>query len=316
METDPLNQTDLSAPALPEPREPAGASGNTGAPAARFSPAAVEQFVGIIRGGPCAGAGADYTDARYYIDRAIVGASAQPGDLLSATSDTFPGVKQCLTATNLAELADNSHSLSPGTIVQVFSIYARGGGNSKLHVFSQPSRSLGVVVRIDSNAAGAGEYNGAILTGSSDAAAGSDLVMPAGMDDGAADALILNAEEDSETGHRLASGTYAVGVTRGMIDESPARKIVVIRGGVGRMDSPTTLGDTSEGSETADTSNWSRASTATPLNLYVVSRMVYNESGDQTLYQFVRQLSLDARGLLVSVSGETRVTIDVTEPCP
>ena len=49
--------------------------------------------------------------------------------------------------------------------------------------------------------------------------------------------------------------------------------------------------------------------------LYVVSRIVYNEAGDKSLYSFVRPLTFDARGLLVSAGAETRVTVDVTESC-
>jgi hypothetical protein len=141
--------------------------------------------------------------------------------------------------------------------------------------------------------------------------------MPAGMSlPGSDDALVLNVEEDGVSGHRLKAGTYAVGVVRGRTNEAPPRWIVFVRGGVGRVDSPTVIGGTSEGSESADSSTWARDVDGTPVDVYGVSRMVYNEAGDKTLYQFVRKFSFDARGLLVGVGGESRVTIDVTEACP
>jgi hypothetical protein len=308
-------QLDDPALGVPESADAADASDDPGAPALRARPALVEQFVGIIRSAPCSGNSGDYSDARYYIDRATPRLALGNSDLLSADKDALPGVKECLTATNLAELAEGTHQLASGTLVQVFSLYVRGKNGTKLHVFNQPIR-VGVVVQITGAASGAGEYNGRILTGTSSASPSSALSMPAGLSiPGSDDALVLNLEEDGASGHRLASGTYAVGVVRGTTSESPPRKIVFVEGGVGRTDSPTTLGGASEGSESADSSTWARGG-GTPLVLYVVSRTVYNEAGDKTLYSFVRPLTFDARGVLVSVGAETRVTVDVTEACP
>ena len=313
--TDDLTQLDDPALNAPESPDPADASDDPGTPALRARPALIEQFVGIIRSSACSPTDSDYGDARYYIDRATPRLSLGNADLLAADQDALPGVKECLTATNLAELADGTHQLSAGTLVQVFSLYVRGKGGAKLHVFNQPPRA-GVVVQITGPASGAGEYDGRILSGTSNASPSSALSMPAGLHiPGGDDALVLNLEEDGASGHRLASGTYAVGVVRGMTNESPPRRIVFIGGGVGRTDSPTTLGGTSEGSESPDSSNWARTG-GTPLVLYVLSRTVYNEVGDKTLYSFVRPLTFDARGLLVSVGVETRVTVDVTEACP
>src|SRR5262249_1192455 len=157
---------------------------------------------------------------------------------------------------------------------------------------------------------------GKILGGASHAAAASDLAMPAGMSAPGSDiALILNVEEDGISGHRLKNGSYAVGVVRGVTTDSPPRAIVVVRGGVGRTDCPAPLGSTSDSSESAESTTWSKASDGTPVNVYVVSRVVYNAAGDQVLYSFMREMSFDARGLLVSVGTETRVTVDATESC-
>lgn len=283
--------------------------------ALRPHPAHVEQFVGVIRNAPASDRpGADYSDARYYIDRAVPAPDSSCTKLLTTTVDTLAGIRGTITATNLAEVADNTHLLPSGTLVQVFALYARGGRGAKVYVFNRPPVQT-VIVQITS-AAPAGEYNGKILSGGAAASSGTAFTMPAGMSAPASeDALVLNLEESALSGHRLANGSYALGVVRGSTGDTPPRSIVVIRGGVGRTDSPTTLGSASAGSETADGATWSKASDATPVNVYVVSRVVYNPSGDQALYSFVRMMSFDARGLLVSVGAETRVTVDTTEAC-
>ncbi|MDB5353594.1 MAG: hypothetical protein JWN24_47 [Phycisphaerales bacterium] len=283
----------------------------------RHRPAFVEQFVGVVRGGSCSmGGGNDYSDARYFISRSVPQHGMVANNLLETENETLPGVAGCLTATNIAELANGTHLLAAGAVVQVFALRTRATPGAKVFVFNQPPVAA-VVVKITGPAGGAGEYNGRVLGGAASAAPGAALGMPAGMTSpGGDNALVLNVEEDGITGHRLKSGSYAVGVVRGSTAETPPRSIVFIRGGVGRVDSPTVIGGASEGSESADASSWSRDTNGTPVDIYMVSRTVYNEAGDRTLYQFVRKLSFDARGLLVGVGGESRVTIDVTEACP
>jgi hypothetical protein len=286
-------------------------------PAIRPRPAFVEQFMATVRTSPCTTAVvSDYTDARYFLDRATVTISS--GEIAAVTDQT-PGIGQCLTATNLAEVAAGTHLLGAGTVVQVSALIVRGVPDQKVYVFNCLP-AISVVVKItgaSGGGGGAGEYSGRILSGISSATASSPLVMPAGMTLPATDnALVLNSEEDSLTGFRLAIGSYATGIVVGKTTDSPPRQIVMVRGALGATASPTTVGSATEGSETADTASWSRATSATPVNLYCVSRVVYNASGDQTLYQFMRELSFDARGLLLAVSAETRVTVDVTESCP
>jgi hypothetical protein len=290
---------------------------DSAAHAVRHRPAFVEQFVGVVRGGSCSsGGGNDYADARYFVTRAVPAHGMSASSLLSTDNETLPGVGGCLTATNIAEIANGTHLLSVGTVVQVFALWVRGTPGARVWVFNQPPMGA-VVVKIMGAAAGAGEYNGRVMSGAASAGAGAALVMPAGMSSPVSDnALVLNVEEDGISGHRLKAGSYAVGVVRGSTGESPRRWIVFVRGGLGRGDSPTVIGGTSEGSESADTSSWSRDVDGTPVDVYGVSRMVYNEAGDKTIYQFVRKFSFDARGLLVGVGGESRVTIDVTEACP
>jgi len=270
-------------------------------------PAQVEQFPAIVRGSPCNTGGANYTDARYYLDRAVGQSGLRPTDAFDANGEQTPGIKLCLTATNLAELDAGTHLLSAGTIVQVLALPSRDRGGAKQYVFNHPPPAA-VVVQIGGAAGGGGKYSGNLVTGTSTATSSGNLAMPEGMQIGDP-VLILNPAEDGLSTHTLRSGTFhngklvAPGVVQ--IDCVPT----------GNTASPTTLGGTSEGSESADTSHWSRATDGSPLDLYVVCRMAYNESGDQTLYAFVRKLSFDACGLLIAVSAEARVTIDATEAC-
>ena len=272
----------------------------------RPRPGYVEQFAGVIRSASCStSAPGDFVDARYYVDRAIPqgvsGSRAAPA-ILTAQTDLLPGVRQCLTAVNLAELPFGTHLLPAGTLVQVFVLYDRSAPQKKWYLFNQPLAGA-VAVQITGSAGGSGQYNGRILSGAARTSPTASLGMPAGMTiPGSDNALVLNVEEDGQTGHRLRTATYAAGLVVGKTDESTPRPIVMVRGGVGETASPTTLGGTTGGSETADTATWSRTSSATPLNLFMLSRVVYNPTGDKTLYAFVRQISFDARGLLLSVA--------------
>jgi len=176
---------------------------------------------------------------------------------------------------------------------------------------------------IAANAAGGGKYDGKVLTGRSTAAAAGNLGMPEGLDAPAAsDALVLNLDEDGLPTHWLKTGTYFEGVKVGMTEEATPRMIVVIPRGVARTASPSTLGSGAEGSETADTKEWQRDAVAAgdvygdcPLEAWFVSRTVYNEAGDEILYQMMRKASFDAQGRLWKISAETRVTVDEPDDC-
>ncbi len=298
----------FSDPQLPDPLDIADIPeipGDWGDPSPRPRPAIVEQFVGVIRSGPCSGSSSDYSDARYYIDRSI----PRTGSTLAAQTETIPGLKQCLTATNLAELADNTHLLTAGTLVQVFALYARGAGNTRSYVFNLVPASA-VVVSITGNAGGDGEYDGQILGGASSADAGSGLAMPAGLTPGD-NALIVNVEETGLIGHRIAAGSYAVGVVRGSTTETPPRAIVFIRGALGRTDSPKALGS---GGVTPSTTTWSRNSDGTPLTLTVITSVVWDSTAS-TLLANTRVLTFDARGVLASVSAESQAVVDAATVC-
>jgi hypothetical protein len=274
----------------------------------RQVPALVEQFAAIIRSMPCSsGGGSDYTDARYYLDRAV--ASSTTSSPLSVIVDALPGVGQCLTATNLAELAAGTHLLAVGTVVQVFALYTRAG--LKRYVFNQPAAD-GAVVQITATADGGGKYMGRLLTGGSTAVAAGDLAMPEGMSIPSADnALILNEEEDGLDGHRLSIPCFAVGQIAG---SQSGLTVVMIRGALGATASPAALGDGSAGSIDPDSTSWSKSSDGTPLDIWVQTRTFW-DSSTGTLFGYLRQLSFDARGVLYAVSGENQVTVDVAVAC-
>lgn len=273
----------------------------------RQTPAQVEQFAATVRTSPCAtNVTSDYTDARYYLDRAVATSSGSAA--LATQADSLPGLKQCLTATNLAEIAAGTHRLPKGTVVQVFSLYTRAG--KRLYVFNQPPPD-GAVVQISGGAGGGGKYTGQVLAGDSTAVSAGTLAMPEGMNAASGpSALILNEEENGQTGHRIAPGSYAVGQIAG---NSNGTAIVVIRGGLGATAGATSLGG-SGGGASPDSSSWSKASDGTPLQISVQTR-TYWDSGSGTLFGYLRQFSFDARGLLYAVSGETQITIDVATAC-
>jgi hypothetical protein len=279
-------------------------------PAVRRWPAFVEQFAAIIRNKPCtSNAAADYTDERYYLDRAIPGAGSTSTAALSVQTDALPGVAQCLTATNLAELADKTHLLPVGLTVQVFSLYTRSG--TKLYIFNQPPADA-VVVKITGAAAGGGKYTGRVLSGASSAVAAGTLAMPEGMTVPTVDnAIICDVEEDTETGHRLSIGGYAIGRVAGV---SNGLIVVMIRGAMGATNSPTTLGDGTGGAVAADTTSWSKVSNGTPVTAWVQTRTVWDSTGG-VLYAYLRSFAFDARGLLLSISGENRIIVDVPTVC-
>jgi len=281
----------------------------------RARPAFAEQFLGVIRAAPCgSSSAANYTDARYSVDRATPGKLGAT-DVVSAAADVIPGIQQCVTATNLAEVVGSTHLLPAGALVQVVGFYSRSSPPAKLYVFNAPPAPI-VVVKLTGTAAGAGEYNGRVLGGASTASPAGALAMPAGMTLPATDnALVLNTEEDGVSGYRLQINTFAIGCVVGMTSEAQPRWIVMVRGGFGATAYPAALGDGTGGALSADFSSWAKSTSGTPLNLWIQTRTFWDTSGN-VLYAYLRQLSLDARGVLIAVSGETRIAVDSTQSCP
>jgi len=75
---------------------------------------------------------------------------------------------------------------------------------------------------------------------------------------------------------------------------------------------------TYEGSETAQTDSWDRASQGANagVSIKMTTRVVYNDSGDEKLYGFYRTFTYDSAGMLAAISAETRYTIDEPVACP
>jgi hypothetical protein len=269
----------------------------------RVLPAFTEQFLGVIRTGPCGG-GADFADARYAIDRAVpvIGSASTPSVLATAKS-TMPVSTLCITATNLAELSAGTHLLSAGTTVYVFGVINFAG--LRQYVFNQPPAGS-CVVQITGTASGGGKYTGHLLSAASGAIASGNLAMPEGLGSGAS-CLILNEEEDGQAGHRLSPSCYAVGQIVG----GGTTPVVMIRGALGATSGTTAL---SGSGTTADSTTWSRASNGTPVSIAMQTRTVWDSTGG-VLYEYQRTLTFDARGLLLSVSAETQVTIDTPTAC-
>ena len=268
-------------------------------------PAFTDHFPALIRSSPCtSNLLSDYTDARYYIDRAIPATNSSQSTPLSPRRDTLPGIAQCLTATNLAELPQNTHLLPAGTVVHAFALPTRTGGN--VYFFNHRVTTT-AAVQLTGAAAGGGKYTGNLLTAPSSAVASGTLSMPEGLAPGSS-ALILNEEETGQSGHRLAIPSYAVGEIVGI---NGGQTIVVIRGALGSTSGPTTL---TGGGLSPDTSTWTRAANPTPVNVVLQTR-TYWDSTAGALYAFQRTLSFDARGLLYAVSPETQITVDVATPC-
>ncbi len=176
-------------------------------------------------------------------------------------------------------------------------------------------------MKIHANAAGGGFYTGYSVTDPSDAVGDENLAEPEGRTVASEeDVLIANAEEDGLPTHWLKPGSFAVGRVIGQ--DPDGKEIVEITNGTARTASPSTLGSSSEGSETADTHDWDRRIIAagndygdTPVDMWITARVAYDETSAKTLYGFARKLSFDASGRLIAASAESRYTIDATEIC-
>lgn len=76
------------------------------------------------------------------------------------------------------------------------------------------------------------------------------------------------------------------------------------------------LGTSGEGSETAAADSYDIATDrGKGLSMTLMTRMAYYDSGNQTLYGYTRTFEYDEYGHLISVSAESRVTIEVPEVC-
>lgn len=252
----------------------------------------------------------DYTDERYWCQRLFIKSEDDPVNNIDTGNETTfePNV---YTVTNLAEAQAGSHNLLVGKPYRIVKVdgWNDDSGQSR---WVMDIEIPGVPVKITGNDTGDAQYNGRILGGTTTAAPGSAFTSPAGMTvPGSDDALICNLDESGLTGHRLKTNTFLIGEVVGQTTETPPRSIVFVHGGVGATASPVTL---SGSGTTADTSTWGRDSDAVGLVTTDVSRVLWDSTGD-VLYAFTRTKTFDARGMLISVSAETRVTVDTPVAC-
>lgn len=80
----------------------------------------------------------------------------------------------------------------------------------------------------------------------------------------------------------------------------------------------TTVGVLTEGLEAAavDTYDILGADAGKGLIMNFMTRVAYYDAGNETLYGYARALKTDAMGHVVSLSAETRISIDVPVACP
>lgn len=84
--------------------------------------------------------------------------------------------------------------------------------------------------------------------------------------------------------------------------------------GPGGQGTPEDIGSAAEGNEAAD-SNDGTCNGTNGLDVFTTSRVGYFESGDETLYGYMREWKFDKKGHLISVSAETRYTINAPDDC-
>ncbi len=188
-----------------------------------------------------------------------------------------------------------------------------------------PIRQPNVLVKILSNAAGGEKYNAAIIglptlpikptTNVSSADIGD---VPSGS---FSSAIFSNFNTTgTATTHTLAVGSFVQGVAVGYTSETNSRVEVNSVERPYRTASPQSLAAGT--GESAQTDSWDRTRVTSgsaygdvPLTVQMVSRVVYNASGDQVLYQYTRNLTFDAGGKLITASAETRATVETPAAC-
>jgi len=91
--------------------------------------------------------------------------------------------------------------------------------------------------------------------------------------------------------------------------------LVRLGGGAGTHTSPKALYATFEGAEAAQTDTWDRTNQGANDGVTFPwhTREAYSETGGKILYGYYRLVTIDSAGAIVSISAETRYTIDAPE---
>ena len=109
------------------------------------------------------------------------------------------------------------------------------------------------------------------------------------------------------------SGTLKAKLTQVLCGEGYASEIPLGGSRPSDPSSPTELGQNTEGSESALTTTYDGTSGSAPgLKVWVITRMVFNESGDKKLYAYVRPLTFPA-AIAPTVGAETRIEVDAPQ---
>jgi hypothetical protein len=258
----------------------------------------------------------DFTDEVYWVQFMRLGGSAQ-----NVSPPLHPDLDEeaiAVPATNLAERTaesvggEGTHRLPPGTVVLLF---MEEDDEGNLRWVFNGALLTALSAKITGTEAGGGKYVGRTWAyPTADIPAAGNLTEAELGTTGAVDIRIVNPSEVGQGTHLLKTGTI-VNVLFLRRNSDGTDVYQVNDHPLGVTSSPTTLGAASEGSEAADTSGWVRNTDGTPVEIYVTSRVGYFHAGDETLYAYVRLLSFDATGLLISVGTETRVSIEVPEDC-
>lgn len=190
-------------------------------------------------------------------------------------------------------------------------IKALAGGDSG----GRPSASVQLVsVKISSVVSSqvgrynAKTYSGAINTAATGALTEANLGTLASADD----AIVWHTPEITlgSAKHLLKAGATYQGRVAGTT--SAGLKIILVGAmPIGETGSATTLAPTSS---SADSTTWSRITDGTPLTITLQTRTYYDTSS-HVLSQFTRVFNIDATGLIISMSAETKATVDSATSC-
>lgn len=139
-------------------------------------------------------------------------------------------------------------------------------------------------------------------------------------DDTEYDAKILEADgtEGATVKVRRPNGVYVAEDNVGFLGrDSSDQNIFIDAHSWPKAPSATdTVGVLTEGTEAAAADTFDFTASANGLTLNIMTRVAYYDAGNETLYGYARTLVFDEMGHLVTVSAETRVTVDVPVACP
>jgi len=147
-------------------------------------------------------------------------------------------------------------------------------------------------------------------------ASGSDLVAIAntwnGVSAGAADIPVLMAVPTKVGMLFHAIVVDATGLTNG---GNPVVWKEVPGGETETNGSVLSIGDSVEGSSSGDTLAGSTGADNKPVNIYLVTDVVYKDAGDETLYAMKRRFKINSRGLVYAEPADIPSVVDIPEDC-